>query len=218
MTAERLQRVAASAASLQVVQEALTTAFPPSQGSAKRAEKLKQFFSDVMPAGSGFKVRDPTACQFSRGVKLRSCLASVQQFLWSLIELPLGAINRVNFSQAEPCLVPDARLSIAGAASLKCCLQTLLHAQSRTEQNNGMNLPSFLAGHDSFVSCRTGQLPSQHSPLIFGRPESGSLHPGFSQMPLAGPCPAAPSLLSRATSTQGAPKSNCKALQPQLLV
>ncbi|KAL0045181.1 hypothetical protein WJX82_011267 [Trebouxia sp. C0006] len=54
---ERLQRIAASAASPQAVQEALTTAFPPSQGSAKRAEKLKQFFSDVMPAGSGFKDR-----------------------------------------------------------------------------------------------------------------------------------------------------------------
>ncbi|DBB07124.1 TPA: hypothetical protein ACH3X1_011698 [Trebouxia sp. C0004] len=54
---EQLQRVAASAASPQAVQEALNTAFPPSQGSAKRAEKLKQFFSDVMPAGSGFKDR-----------------------------------------------------------------------------------------------------------------------------------------------------------------
>ncbi|KAL0028293.1 hypothetical protein WJX79_007931 [Trebouxia sp. C0005] len=54
---EQLQRVASSAASPQAVQEALTAAFPPSQGSAKRAEKLKQFFSDVMPAGSGFKDR-----------------------------------------------------------------------------------------------------------------------------------------------------------------
>ena len=74
MTAERLQRVAASAASPQAVQEALITAFPPSQGSAKRAEKLKQFFSDVMPAGSGFKVRDPSAWHVSRNVKLKACL------------------------------------------------------------------------------------------------------------------------------------------------
>ena len=81
MTAERLQRVAASAASPQAVQEALTTAFPPSQGSAKRAEKLKQFFNDVMPAGSGFKVRNLSAWHFSRGVMMDSCLASVQQLL-----------------------------------------------------------------------------------------------------------------------------------------
>ncbi len=93
MTAERLQRVAASAASLQAVQEALTTAFPPSQGSAKRAEKLKQFFSNVMPAGSGFKVRDPCAWQFSRADKLKSCLASVQQLLWHLTALVFGTIN-----------------------------------------------------------------------------------------------------------------------------
>ncbi len=136
MTAEQFQRVASSAATPQAVQEALTTAFPPSQGSAKRAEKLKQFFSDVMPAGSGFKVRDPSAWQFSRGVKLKSCLASVQQFLWNLTALPFGAINSMKFSQAKSCLVEDAQLSIAGAASLKCCPKSLLYAQNKTKQRN----------------------------------------------------------------------------------
>ncbi len=57
LAADRLQRVAANAPNTQAVQEALGIAFPPSQGSAKRAEKFKQFFSDVMPAGSEFKVR-----------------------------------------------------------------------------------------------------------------------------------------------------------------
>lgn len=54
--AEQLRKVAANAASLLVVQEALATAFPPSQGSAKRAEKFRQFFSDVMPVSADFKV------------------------------------------------------------------------------------------------------------------------------------------------------------------
>ncbi len=134
MTAERLQRVAARAASPQAVQEALTTAFPPSQGSAKRAEKLKQFFSDVMPAGSGFKVRHPSAWQSSRAVKRKSCLASVQQLLSYSTLLPFGAINSMKFFQAKSCPSEDAHLSTAGATSLKCCLQSMLSAQNRIKQ------------------------------------------------------------------------------------
>lgn len=57
--AERLQRLAATAPSVGAVQEAVALAFPPSQGSAKRAEKFKQFFSDVMPAGTKLKVLLP---------------------------------------------------------------------------------------------------------------------------------------------------------------
>ena len=54
--ADRLQRLAASAPNVGAVQDAVALAFPPSQGSAKRAEKFKQFFADVMPAGSKLKV------------------------------------------------------------------------------------------------------------------------------------------------------------------
>lgn len=54
--AERLHRLAATAPNIGAVQEAVALAFPPSQGSAKRAEKFKQFFSDVMPAGTKLKV------------------------------------------------------------------------------------------------------------------------------------------------------------------
>lgn len=56
MFAERLQRLAATAPNIGAVQEAVALAFPPSQGSAKRAEKFKQFCSDVMPPGTKFKV------------------------------------------------------------------------------------------------------------------------------------------------------------------
>ena len=52
----RLHELVAKAPNLQAVQDALGIAFPPSQGSAKRAEKFRQFFSDVMPAGAEFKV------------------------------------------------------------------------------------------------------------------------------------------------------------------
>ena len=57
--AESLQRLAATAPSVGAIQDAVALAFPPSQGSAKRAEKFKQFFSDVMPAGTKLKVLPP---------------------------------------------------------------------------------------------------------------------------------------------------------------
>ena len=56
MFAERLQRLAAIAPNIGAVQEAVALAFPPSQGSAKRAEKFKQFCSDVMAPGTKLKV------------------------------------------------------------------------------------------------------------------------------------------------------------------
>ena len=59
MFAERLQRLAATAPNIGAVQEAVALAFPPSQGSAKRAEKFKQFCSDVMSPGTKFKVCSP---------------------------------------------------------------------------------------------------------------------------------------------------------------
>lgn len=59
MCAERLQRLAAAAPSVEAVHEAVALAFPPSQGSAKRAEKFKQFFIDVMPPGTKLKVLPP---------------------------------------------------------------------------------------------------------------------------------------------------------------
>lgn len=156
MTAEQLQRVASSAASPQAVQEALTAAFPPSQGSAKRAEKLKQFFSDVMPAGSGFKVRGPSAWQkvVSRNVQLKSCLKHVQRLLWYLIALPFGAINSMKLSQAISCLLEDAHLSIAGATSLKCCSKSLLYAQNGTIQWNEV---FFFPGPVMTHLCSAGQ-------------------------------------------------------------
>ena len=51
-----MQTVAALALSKEAVKDALLTEFPSSQGSGLRAQKLKQFFSDVMPPGSPFKV------------------------------------------------------------------------------------------------------------------------------------------------------------------
>ena len=56
MFADRLQRLAATAPHIGAVQEAVGLAFPPSQGSAKRAEKFKQFCSDVLPPGTKLKV------------------------------------------------------------------------------------------------------------------------------------------------------------------
>lgn len=48
--------VAASASNQQTVSNALLEHFPSSQGSSTRARRLKQFFSEVMPPDSAFKV------------------------------------------------------------------------------------------------------------------------------------------------------------------
>ena len=56
LLAERLQKTATMAKSMQEVHETLDIAFSPSQGSTRRAKKFKQFSVDVMPAGSEVQV------------------------------------------------------------------------------------------------------------------------------------------------------------------
>lgn len=57
LLAEQMQKLALNASSQQAVLDALHLKFPSSQGSAVRAQKLKQFFTDVMPPGSMYKAR-----------------------------------------------------------------------------------------------------------------------------------------------------------------